>query len=421
MTQALDAFLTPLARLRGGTVATARGPGIGFGIATGLCISLFPFADLIFRPKLGWLQHAVNEAREASPQLAAALVTIILLVSVPILLGALKYGVEFRRAKLFVPAILPLCLAIPLSYFERGQMSDLLYCGLIYFVFGYCAVMISANLDFDAFLRGMLGAVAGVLTLAMVAVVVDGDFSWGRLMGRTAPNYWGAVAATSIYCTLAMRGWFLRLAVISLSLAIMLMAQSRGVMASLTVSMVLLILIYMRSGRVSTWVWVFGGLVVLIAGVFGLDYLLSHVFLVDDNLRGIGSGFTGRAAAWQETWDLFVQSPLFGVGYRRHEQYLLSASSAHQAYLATLAEMGIFGLVAYLFFLWGGAGRALWLAWEDPTGPRLTVAGMLTQYATQGLTERAALNTGSTFSLLTILLVAWAWRQEVDPPHERRS
>src|SRR5262249_17815184 len=72
---------------------------------------------------------------------------------------------------------------------------------------------------------------------------------------------------------------------------------------------------------------------------------ISSLFFLNDRYRGVGTGFTNRVSAWQEALDLFRENPVFGVGFRLHEQYMTTLSSAHNGYLSLLAEVGIVGAV----------------------------------------------------------------------------
>ena len=69
---------------------------------------------------------------------------------------------------------------------------------------------------------------------------------------------------------------------------------------------------------------------------------VSTVMFLDDHYRAIGTGFTGRMVAWQEALTLFRDNPVFGVGFRMHEQFMTTLPSAHNGYLSMLAETGVF-------------------------------------------------------------------------------
>ena len=71
-------------------------------------------------------------------------------------------------------------------------------------------------------------------------------------------------------------------------------------------------------------------------------------------------GVSNRLDYWQTSLDIFKHYPWFGVGpgnfstiYPRHQQNIWSfASSPHNYFLFLLAEVGIFGLIFFIIFLW---------------------------------------------------------------------
>ena len=58
----------------------------------------------------------------------------------------------------------------------------------------------------------------------------------------------------------------------------------------------------------------------------------------------------GRIAKWEGGINIFMDNPLFGAGFQR-PQYELGVDT-HNAFILILAEMGIFGLLVFLWFLW---------------------------------------------------------------------
>ena len=44
--------------------------------------------------------------------------------------------------------------------------------------------------------------------------------------------------------------------------------------------------------------------------------------LVDDPYRGFDTGLTGRTTAWAKTLEIWMEAPLFGVGFRQHESMI---------------------------------------------------------------------------------------------------
>ncbi len=65
---------------------------------------------------------------------------------------------------------------------------------------------------------------------------------------------------------------------------------------------------------------------------------LGAFFQLDDPDRGLSTGATGRTEVWKIAWNLFLQNPILGVGFRAHEKYPGLSASSHNGYLALLVE-----------------------------------------------------------------------------------
>jgi O-antigen ligase len=126
--------------------------------------------------------------------------------------------------------------------------------------------------------------------------------------------------------------------------------------------------------------------------------------MFDDRYRGIGTGFTGRSDAWAESFNLFLQNPLFGVGFRVHSMYMTTLSSAHNGYLSTLAEAGVAGFLALMALTVVCCRRLLRAAW---TGDDLAVVGtsLVSGYLFVALFERYFINFGNPTSALVWLFL----------------
>src|SRR5262245_26367024 len=93
---------------------------------------------------------------------------------------------------------------------------------------------------------------------------------------------------------------------------------------------------------------------------------LTGFFAIDDRYRGLESGGSGRLETWNAAWNLFLSHPVLGVGFRAHETVLKINTSAHNGYLALLAEVGLIGFAAALYFTLTGMWRT-WRRSQDPT------------------------------------------------------
>lgn len=88
-------------------------------------------------------------------------------------------------------------------------------------------------------------------------------------------------------------------------------------------------------------------------------FLKHHPYLLE-RLGRTGSADPNvehRLALWRAAVDAFAAHPLFGIGYGQFASYaayvrLWRAQVAHQTYLSMGAELGLLGLVVFLWLLW---------------------------------------------------------------------
>lgn len=160
----------------------------------------------------------------------------------------------------------------------------------------------------------------------------------------------------------------------------------------------------------------------LAAGLYYADNIVqgaSNFFAFEDKYRGAGTGATGRSLAWKETWNLFLSNPALGVGFRAHERLLKSGSSAHNGYLATLAEIGLIGFTCFMYIILKGVKRL----WRHTHQPHLASAyslslGLACGYLLVAMFERYLVNVGNPTSLLFLLAILLpATGMTAPPPH----
>jgi O-antigen ligase len=77
---------------------------------------------------------------------------------------------------------------------------------------------------------------------------------------------------------------------------------------------------------------------------------LSNLFLLDNQYRGIDTGFVGREEHWENAWNVFLQYPLFGIGfgYFRPGTGTVTPHSMWLGMLSMMGLMSIFILIAML-------------------------------------------------------------------------
>jgi O-antigen ligase len=387
-------------------------PSRWLGRIWGVWLALFSIASFTLRPPPVRNTVDLDQYRDPGPKLAIALLLLAMASVGPAVWAAMTMGVDFRRARFVVIPVLLICLSIPLSFIGTGDPQSIIYIIVVYTVLGAGLVSASANVDREAALRSLMTTVAITQGLVMVWVIKDHDYFYGRLFGRVQPNYWGEVAEIAVCAAIAMRGWVLRSAVIGVGLYTIYATQSRGSMVAVAVALIAAFILYTITSPKRAQLWIAAILVAIFVGVAGSGFIANDLFKMSDPRRGATSGLTGRSAAWSETLDLIQAHPFVGVGYRQHEKYLHSESSAHNAYLATMADTGVIGFFAYMLFVLGGLCCWVVKNLTRPSLVSLACAAYLLSFMVDGMFEREALNTGNAFSQLMILLAIWAWRQD---------
>jgi O-antigen ligase len=133
---------------------------------------------------------------------------------------------------------------------------------------------------------------------------------------------------------------------------------------------------------------------------------LTGFFAIDDHHRGLESGGSGRLETWNAAWNLFLSHPILGVGFRAHETLLKINTSAHNGYLALLAEIGLIGFAAVLYFTFTGLWR-IWRRTQDSsqTYSYSVLLGLAGGYFVLAIFERYFINAGNPTSLLFLLSI----------------
>lgn len=333
--------------------------------------------------------------------------------AVPLIWGVSRFGLDCRRAKLFSFPALLMCLAVPLSLLSSSDLGAASSVALTYYVFLFTALLISTNVESEALLRPFGTTLSLTLVVASVAAIIDADVVAGRLMGHMAATYWGGLACVMIVSSLAISNLPLKIVVIVFGLYCLSLTQSRGVALGALIGLGVAGLFYLRNPKA----WRFAGvwLSIAVAAIFlvvlGWPFISEKVLLVSDPLRGASSGLTGRTGTWALGWELFSEHPWFGVGYGQLSRYT-SGVTIHNAYLATLAEMGIVGFAGYVTLLVGGLCLAMARAWQRPYGTSLMLVALLVMFTEWAFIEPGGLRLGNTSSLVIMIMSALAWRSE---------
>jgi O-antigen ligase len=241
-----------------------------------------------------------------------------------------------------------------------------------------------------------------------IELLVTGE-STQRLGGFRNPNSIGMIMLGLLLCLLLMRSKAVKIPLLVLGLVILFLTLSRSAISATVIAAGIWTLFNWKnvSKRAKVGLVSFGIVSLLFISV---QYGRAVIEIVDsiagfsDSQRGWGGGFTGRTEAWVETIELWADNPILGVGYRAHEPHLNSLSSAHNGYLALLAETGIFGTIPMMLFLVASSLRVLIIAREGFQEAQIGFA-LLCGMAFISLFERSLINFGNPSSILQLIFL----------------
>lgn len=236
-----------------------------------------------------------------------------------------------------------------------------------------------------------------------------------RIQGRLSisltahPNYLGLIAFGLLMCSLMVQSRLLAACMIAVNVTAIIASESRGSLVAACLGVLVFFTVKItraHKGRAAFALTAISLAVALILIVYRdvIEVSVSSLLFLNDKYRGIGTGFTGRLDAWHEAFDLFLSNPWFGVGFRMHEQYMTTLSSAHNGYLSLLAEVGLFGSLSLLFL----TSFAYWRLLRNALrGDAVAMFGVsfVTGYLFLATFERFFLNMGNPTSALTWLFL----------------
>jgi O-antigen ligase len=251
-------------------------------------------------------------------------------------------------------------------------------------------------------------SIYAVLGTAFVTYI----FFYGpRIQGRLSisltahPNYLGLISFGLLMCSLMVRFRLLATCMIAINFLIIVATESRGSLVAAFLGLLMFFSLKIIRGHKGRAVFIIAGssllgAILLIAYREVIENSVSSLLFLNDKYRGLGTGFTGRLDAWQEAFDLFLSNPWFGVGFRMHEQYMTTLSSAHNGYLSLLAEVGVVGSFSLLILTLLAYVRLFRRAWRGDSVAMFGVS-FVTGYLFLATFERFFLNMGNPTSVLT--------------------
>lgn len=295
-------------------------------------------------------------------------------------------------------------------------VSPTIYTSLGYWILNlaglYIAVNFSIRLDAEAYARGLR-----IYVIAMLPLLIGlAWFSYvpgarlGQLRGPLNPNAISLVTMSVVVAACIFSNRLIRYALIAPGVVIIYLTGSRSsAVAVLVAFTIVFVLLQGRKGAVQmvlAAVILAGTVSVLVLVVPEAAKHVDQYFAINDKHRGIQSGAAGRVQTWEEVWDLALDHPLTGVGLRAHEGLLKTNTSAHNGYLATLAEIGFLGFACVMALIVAGiVGLLRRQNDEQWLRVQAVLLGLTMGYMVLALFERYLLNFGNPTSLLFLLAI----------------
>lgn len=321
----------------------------------------------------------------------------------------------------FLPHSLPFGAGMALTLFALTSalssfMSPvpLLSVGYVALTLGgiWLALQFNSNLTGEQYEQGL--KVFAVLMTAILVCFAWYDYVPGKRLGTGKdvlnPNSIALVSLSVLLAAMAFRTLAWRVACMAPVAGIIVLTSSRAAAVAAVGGITMIVWLRLRANGKP--VWRLAGIGLLLVGVLALAYgdvlyrVLDQFYALSTADRGLGSGASGRTAAWKATWEMFLRNPLLGVGFRAHEQFLKVDSSAHNGYLATLAEVGIIGFLGVVYLVARGL-RFLWVS--TGSSERLSSSsllfGLCVGYLLLAVFERFLINVGNPTSLLFLLCI----------------
>jgi O-antigen ligase len=91
-------------------------------------------------------------------------------------------------------------------------------------------------------------------------------------------------------------------------------------------------------------------LAVLVFHSHVIGFISNDVLLLDDDNRGLQSGFSERTELWEAAYELWRSHPIFGVGYGQGLEEMGFGLYAHNLVLVLLSETGMVGFLGFVVF-----------------------------------------------------------------------
>ena len=354
----------------------------------------------------------------------SSLQVVLMAGAIPVGLQLLLLGIDWRGLVAPVRMWLALLLIILVSYLANvtdpqtaprpvaglgipASWVPIVYTLNVVFILGIGTAI--AGCPDRRLLRSIASLFCVLFAPFLLYVDVAGERTWGNRLNANdiESNMWGLMGLTLCLTAFARQMGPVAITGFAIGAETILAASSREHLVAVAVVLLIVVALNFRTiNRPRLFVLLGASCsILLVVALFlpyvseAIGYVGSDVFLLNDPLRGVDSGFTGRSDIWAETGGLWLKHPLLGIGFRQHEQFL-AGTPAHNAYLAMLADTGLLGFVWFVALLIASLLASLGI--RDQRTRRL-VTTFVAANIVIGFFDRRTINGGNPYSLLFIM------------------
>jgi len=227
------------------------------------------------------------------------------------------------------------------------------------------------------------------------------------------PNIYGLFALVVALLAVGLPFRAAQGVLLALALGVTWIASSRAAMLGIVVAVFTYALCSYRAfarrspehARTAILLLLFGAVLVALAARSAItDFVLDDVLLADNADRGLDSGFSGRTVIWQAAVELWLTSPVFGVGYGQQVERLGLDLYSHNLVLTLLIEGGVFALAGFTFFSWVCLRNGLRLMAAGYHTAGTMVVTVIVVYWIYGIFEGHGVNVGNPLSVVFFLV-----------------
>jgi O-antigen ligase len=244
---------------------------------------------------------------------------------------------SLNLAQIAILLIIFLSFGLQLHDGEAATLTGIVYTGLLLVT----ALTLSVLWTLDAADLERCASVASVI-LCLFGIIAIAILGWprGRNIGSIQPNLYAAPLLVAFILS-QFRPGVLGIVVRMLCVAMIALVSSRFALIGCVTALVLHELTFdpLRPWKLPAFI------IAVVAGILFSSEIASLLEL-DDSLRGISSGFTGRDEYWPLALATIANNPL-GIGFKR----TIGDESGHNGYLKIVLEFGVPGGGLIIFAL----------------------------------------------------------------------